>query len=83
MNLAQPVLGLAADGAVVTRADRHQPFADVAAGTHVHAQAVARVLHDHAPVGAQQQAALRLGERIDIGQPAAAQVVLDNAVGRR
>ena len=44
----------------------HQAFADIAAGGHVHAQAVARVLVDDAPGRAHQAAALLLGHRVDV-----------------
>ena len=44
----------------------HQAFADIAAGSDVHAQPVARVLMDDAPGRAHQAAALLLGDRVDI-----------------
>ena len=41
------------------RALRHQPLADIAAGGDAHAERVARVLVDEAPVGTMQRAQLR------------------------
>ena len=47
-------------------------LADVGAGRHAHAQAVARVLLDHAPIGARQPPALRLGQAQDVHDRAVA-----------
>ncbi len=50
----------------MARAGGHQPFADVAAGGDLTAQAVQRVLVHHAPLGAQQAAALALRHGVQI-----------------
>jgi hypothetical protein len=68
--------------AVVARADRHQPLADIGAGADVHAQAVARVLVDEAPVGAHQQRAAPARQRTDVGPGRRPACVLDAAAGR-
>ncbi|WP_234782198.1 ATP-binding cassette domain-containing protein, partial [Enterobacter hormaechei] len=50
--------------AVVARAGGHQPFADVAPRRDLAAQAIHRVLVHHAPLGAQQAAALGFAHAI-------------------
>ena len=47
-------------------ADRHQRLADIGAGGHAAAQAVARILLHEAPLGAHQQTPARLGQRQQI-----------------
>ena len=63
-------------------ADRHQPLADIGAGRDRHAQAVGGVLVDEAPVGAHQEAALRLAHAVEIAKRAVAHAVGDRAGGR-
>ena len=63
----QPVLRRSADIAVVARAGGHQAFADIASGRDLTAQAVHRVLVHHAPLGAQQAAALGLAHAVERG----------------
>ena len=48
----------------MARAGGHQPFADVAPRRHLAAQAIHRVLMHHAPLGAQQAAALGFAHAI-------------------
>ncbi len=67
---------------VVAHALGHQPFADVGAGGHAHAQAVARVLLDEAPLGAQQGAPLGFAGGVEV-QPAVAVVAVGDRAGVR
>ena len=62
-------------------ADGHQPLADIGAGRHPHAQAVARVLVDKSPIGAHQQAPLGLADAVDV-QVLTQAVAKDNPPGR-
>ncbi len=61
----------------------HQPLADVGTGRNTHAQAVARVLFDETPLGAQQAAALRLAGGVKIEPGAVASAVAHRAPVRR
>ena len=79
----QPVDRGLADLAVVPVADRHQPLADIGAGRHRHAQPVGRVLVDETPVGAHQEAALRLAHAVEVAERAVAHAVGDRAGSRR
>ena len=51
----------------MARAGGHQAFADIASGRDLTAQAVHRVLVHHAPLGAQQAAALGLAHAVERG----------------
>ena len=64
-------------------ADRHQALADIAAGGDAHAEPVAGILPDEAPIGAQQEAALGLAQLEEILRTAVAPPVEDRAAGRR
>lgn len=77
----QPVAGRRADIAVVSVADRHQPLADIGAGRNRHPQAIGGVLVDETPVGAHEEAALRLAHAREVPILAIAHVVLDDAGG--
>ena len=79
---AEPVGHLLADRAIVPRPHGHQAFAHVGPGADTHAQAVARVLMNEAPVGTHQQAAFSLAELIEVAHGAVAHAVFDGAGGR-
>ena len=55
LNLGQPVDRLLANVAVVSGALRHEPFADIATGSDIHAQVLPRVLMHEPPVGTVQR----------------------------
>ena len=67
----------------MARADRHQPLADIAAGRDAHAQAVAGILAHEPPIGAEQEAALRLAHGEEIADRAVALAIPDLARRRR
>src|SRR4029077_8918685 len=68
LDAGEPIARGAADAAVVAPADRHQPLADIGARGHRHAQAHSWILMHVAPVGAKQEAPLRLAERDKIAR---------------
>ena len=82
-DLAQPVERGGADVAVMAGALGHQPLADIAAGGHAHAQRVARVLVDVAPVGAVQRAQGGRGHGMDVMRGAIRVAIDDGAAIRR
>ncbi len=63
-------------------ADRHQPLADIGAGGDAHAEPEFGMLVDEAPVGAEQEAALGLGEGEDVAGDPVTHPVEDASVGR-
>ena len=68
---------------IVARALGHQPFADIAARRHFHAQRVTRVLMHETPVGAMQCAQLRRGHGMDVMRHALGVTIGDQACIRR
>ncbi len=82
-DVFQPLAGLAANVAIVALADGHQPLADVAAGGDLRPQPVERVLVHHAPVGAQQAAAIALRHGVQIVFPVRLRAVKDLPALRR
>ena len=83
LHLGQPVDRLRADVAVVPRALRHQPLADIAAGGDVHAQVLPRVLMHEAPIGTMQRAQRRRRHRVHVVQMAGGIAIPDGAGIRR
>ena len=75
LDARQPVDRGFADVAVVAVADSHQPLADIGARRHRHAQPVGGVLVNEAPVGAHQEAALRLAHAVEVAEIAVAHAV--------
>ncbi|MCY1557848.1 hypothetical protein D9M68_947330 [compost metagenome] len=61
----------------------HQPFADIGAGRYAHAQAIAGILLDEAPLGAQQRAPLRFAGAVQVDPGAVLAAVSDRAAIRR
>ena len=70
LHLAQPFQRLATNIAVMPRTLRHQPLTDIAAGGHVHAQVLFRILVHEPPIGSMQRAQRRRRHRMHVMQPA-------------
>ena len=84
LHLRQPVDRLRTNVAVMPRALRHQPFADIAAGGDVHAQVLPRILMHETPVGTMQRAQRRRRHRVHVVQPARRIAIPDGAgIGRQ
>ncbi|KAG1081158.1 hypothetical protein G6F40_015607 [Rhizopus arrhizus] len=79
LHFLQPVPRHFTQVAVVPVADRHQTFRDVRASADLHAQAVAGVLTNEAPIGARQQAQPRALQRGQIDDALVTRVVPDAA----
>ncbi|KAG0767609.1 hypothetical protein G6F22_017632 [Rhizopus arrhizus] len=79
LHFLQPVPRHFTQVAVVPVADRHQTFRDVRASADLHAQAVAGVLTNEAPIGARQQAQPRALQRGQIDEALVTRVVPDAA----
>jgi hypothetical protein len=75
LDAREPIARGVADPAVVTPADRHQPFADIGARGHGHAQTQGRILMHVAPIGAKEETALRFAERCKIARRAIAHAI--------
>ncbi len=83
LHLGQPVQRGTAQLLIIAYPLRHQTLADIGAGRHAHAQTIARILFDKAPLGAQQRAPLRLTGAVQVEPVALLAAIVDAAAVRR